>query len=221
MRFFAVFSMFAGLLLLSVGCTASDRSRIDDQESAGQSLPAIGVAEFVVRGRLDARAGRVVSDLLSEVLADGKGLRAVGSDAIGTVDVEEDLGALGPEGLGLDALVLGTVKGLGSRKMKRNYLWMTRTESLVTDITVDIRCIDVHTADILYSSSGSRSVRQRDRLGILGFDVAVDDSDAMEKALRAALRAYLDREAADIGLVLDRRIEGQEAGDQEVRDDES
>ena len=211
--------MFAALSI--AGCTATDGSRSGEDEIAGRSGPAIGIAEFLVRGRLDDRAGRIVSDLLSEVLTDGKDLRAVGSEAIGSVDIVKDLDALGPGGLGLDALVLGTVKGLGSRRVKHNYLWVTRTESLVTDITVDIRCIDVHTAEILYSSSGSRAVRQRERLVVLGFDLATNGSDAMKEALRAALRAYLDREAADIAMVLDRHIGGREIGDQEVRDDES
>ena len=200
----AALALFAGLVACVVGCAAPETARQPVRTDLKARTGAkVGISEFIVRGEADQAMGQTISDIFTTIMFEKTALRIVERQRIGKVHDEQKLSRLGGGQLGLDAIILGDVTGLNQHKEEHFWL-LFRTVNKVLDVTVDIRCVDVNTAEVLYAASGSARVKELNKLRILGLGITESDSDVSEKAFRKALQRFLDRSVENIDLALER-----------------
>ncbi len=191
-------------LTCAAACSAPETTLTSEQIDMNERTGAkVGISEFIVRGEANPAMGQAISDIFTTIMFEKTNLRIVERQRIGKVHDEQKLSKLASGQLGLNAIILGDVTGL-NQHTERHFWLLFSTENKVLDVTVDVRCVDVKNAEVLYAASGSATARQLNKLRIFGLGITESDSDVSEKAFRKALHKFLDHSVTNIDLALSR-----------------
>lgn len=188
------------LLVLSAGCGQLFR-KAPPIERTG---PRIGIRTFDVQGSLDENLGVLAQDTLVSAFFRNSSLRIVERDMLEQLFEEQRRSGMDPKLLPLEALVRGKITGMKPSIEERNYvLWQSRYRRL--EVAVDLRCINVHTGEVIYAVKDSAVITRTNRLTILFFWTVKDrDEEIGQPEIRDAIEDLVQGSVKNIARAVDR-----------------